>query len=252
MTKAPDWIFPLRKPTGSPTSRLVVFPYGASGPTSLRPLLNRLPETVEVLGAALPGRERRFGEPPATTVAEIVSGIAEGLAAREELPTYLFGHSMGAGLAVAFALAHPGSCEGLVLSGRPPRSAGRSALQGFSDEEIVSFLARVGNTRPELVRDAFWRDRLLQLFRSDAALDLRTAEVIAGGVLRERLLVLGGSEDPDIDVSELGEWAELTTGGCTVEVFPGGHFFLLDTDTSQAVLDAIAGLVHAVSEPLPV
>ncbi|MEV6162547.1 alpha/beta fold hydrolase [Streptomyces sp. NPDC052052] len=242
MPGSPEWIHPLRRPCGPYTTRLVVFPYAAAGPSSLRPLLTRLPETVELLGVALPGRERRFGEPPETTSAEIVRGVADALAGRPDLPTHLLGHSMGAGLAAALALADPGACEGLILSGRPPGSVAHDTLQGLCDEEIVGFLSQVGNTRPELVRDPFWRDRVLRLFRSDTALDVRTVGLLTG-MLRERVLVLGGAEDPYVDVSALAGWADRTTGPCEVRVFPGGHFFLLDEAVRQEVVDVLAGFL---------
>ncbi|WP_415952956.1 thioesterase II family protein [Streptomyces sp. KLOTTS4A1] len=246
---SPQWIYPLRKPSGPYRSRLVVFPYATAGPSALRPLLTRLPDTTEVLGVALPGRERRFGEQPDTTPADVVRGVAEALAARPELPTHLFGHSMGAGLAVALALADPGACEGLVLSGRPPGPVAHDSLRALSDEEIFRFLTSVGNTRPELAQDGFWRDRLIRLFHSDTALDRQTA-LLADGTLQERLLILGGDEDPYVDVPSLAGWADRTTGPCEVRIFPGDHFYLLDDAARPDVAAALAAHLDAESGQL--
>jgi surfactin synthase thioesterase subunit len=249
MSTEPDWLFPLRKAAESGhTARLIVFPFAASGPTSLRPLVTHLPSTVELLGVSLPGRERRFGEPPQTTVAEVVSGVGEGLAAREPLPTYLFGHSMGASLALAFALSAPGYCSAIAISGSKPRAAALGRLDGVvRDDEVVTFFGSLGNTRPQLLNDPYWRDHLIQLFRHDNELDVAAAQVIASGLLCEPLIVLGGAQDPYIDAGELAGWAAHTTGPCEVAIFPGEHFFLLDPVNIPAVSAALSELTSGTT-----
>ncbi|MFD0631671.1 thioesterase II family protein [Catenulispora yoronensis] len=116
----PEWLSPLRRAGGPVRSRLVVVPYAAAGATALRPVLTGLPEDVELLGVSLPGRERRFGEPPAGSIEEIVEPVVAELTAREPVPTTLFGHCMGASLAVVLALRHPELFGGLVVSGQDP------------------------------------------------------------------------------------------------------------------------------------
>lgn len=64
-SRVPWWpLMRLREAVTAPRARLLVFPHSGSGPNSLFPLVEPLPEDVEVLGLSLPGRERRFGEPP--------------------------------------------------------------------------------------------------------------------------------------------------------------------------------------------
>lgn len=250
MNRKPDWIFPLRRTDGTVTSRLLVFPYAAAGATSLRPLVARLPASVEVLGVALPGRERRFGEPPGTTFTDVVNGVADGLAAREKLPTHLLGHSMGASLALAVALSAPGSCAGLVISGRKPYGVPLGSVQGLADDEVVSFLGAVGNTDPRLLGDPYWRDRLVQLFRQDTELDVQTSKFIEAGSLSEPVIALGGCDDPYVDARDLDSWAARTSGPCEVRAFPGGHFFLLDPANRPAVADTLAEFIRGVPAPV--
>jgi surfactin synthase thioesterase subunit len=248
MSDKPAWIFPLRKAGGSHTSRLLVFPYAASGPSSLRPLVTLLPESVELLGVALP---RRVGEPATTTLAEVLSGVADGLAEREPLPTYLLGHSMGASLALALALTSPGSCTGIVMSGRKPLGVALDSLQGLTDDEVVSFLRAMGSTDPKLLDDPYWRDHLVQIFRLDTELDLHASQIIESGFLTQRIAALGGSEDPYVGPGELEPWAARTSGACEVRIFPGDHFFLLDPANRQAVAAALTDFVCGVTEPSP-
>ncbi|MGC4987355.1 thioesterase II family protein [Streptomyces sp. DT193] len=252
MNTAPSWLFPLRKPAETFTARLLVFPYAASGPTSLRPMVTLLPPSVELLGVALPGRERRFGDALRTTVTDVVRGVADALDERAPLPTYLLGHSMGASLALAFALSRPAYCAGVAVSGSKPRAAVLGSLDGMSDEEVTTFLGSLGSTRSQLLDDPYWRNHLIQLFRHDNELDVAASRAIQSGRLSEPLLALGGSQDPYIEPEDLASWAEHTTGPSEVALFPGGHFFLLDPANVQAVSatlnDLICGITAARQE----
>jgi surfactin synthase thioesterase subunit len=242
----PDWLYPLRKPTSvTPTARLIVFPYAAAGASALRPIVTRLPETVELLGVGLPGRERRFGEPPATSHPEIVDGITADLRARATRPTYLFGHSMGASLALAMAAAAPQLCQGVVVSARKPIGFAMGAMLGLSDDKIITFLGAVGNTAPKLLADPYWRDRLVQLFRSDTQLDEETTKATEHHQLAVPIVVLGGADDPYVDSTELFGWANRTQGRCDVLILPGEHFFLLDTENHPAIVAALSTALTA-------
>lgn len=247
MSKKPDWIFPLRKAGGDHGCRLVVFPYAAAGASALRPLVTLLPDSVELLGVALPGRERRFGEPGATSFPEIMQGVVDGLATRPELPTFLFGHSLGASLAVALARSVPEICSGIIVSARRPAHVALAPILAMSDEEIGSFLDALGNTAPQLLGEAFWRARLIQLFRHDTELDIEASHVAETTLLTQPLTVLAGSEDPYVDVRDLDSWATRTTGYCDVRTYPGDHFFLLDPGNLAVIAEALTGFIGAVS-----
>jgi surfactin synthase thioesterase subunit len=239
---APQWLFPLRKQPAevTPRARLVVFPYAAGGPMALRPLVASLPGDIEVLGASLPGRERRFSEPAATSHDEIVGGVTRELAARKPLRTWLFGHSMGASLALACATAAPGACHGTVISARKPSGVALGSLRGLADEEIVSFFGAVGNTAPKLLADPFWRSRLIELFRSDIRLDEQVSKTIERIELDVPVLALGGYGDPYVPAEELRGWTRRTAGRCEVLILPGEHFYLLDAANRPAIQQALA------------
>ncbi|RAG87121.1 thioesterase [Streptacidiphilus pinicola] len=245
---APQWLFPMRKQRGDAPpaeARLLVLPYAAAGAASLRPLVAGLPPEIEVLGVSLPGRERRFSEPPVTGHDEIVAAVTRELAAREPLPTWLFGHSMGASLALACALAAPELCHGVVTSARKPGGLALESLRGLDDEAIVGFFGSVGNTAPKLLEDPFWRARLIELFRSDIALDEEVSTVIEDAPLHLPVLALGGADDPYVPAAELSAWERRTTGDCRVVVLPGAHFYLLDPANREAVQDALVAALHS-------
>ncbi|MFJ4685157.1 thioesterase II family protein [Streptomyces sp. NPDC088789] len=239
----PEWLYPLRRAAGRPRARLVVFPYAAAGATALRPVLTGLPDEVELLGVALPGRERRFGEPPASGLDGIVDAVAAELAADPSVPTSVFGHCMGAGMALVLAQTHPRLVRGAVVSGRNPPGAPRSTSPDMDDADIIAFLESAGNTAPELLADAFWRDKLLELFRGDAALGEQASQVIGARPLGQDLLVLGGGDDPYVDPRGLSGWAARTSGRCEVLVLPGDHFFVIDPPNIPVITRALGDLV---------
>ncbi len=241
-TDPPQWLFPLRKrPKDAPpeTARLVVFPYAAAGAASLRPLVAGLPAEIEVLGVSLPGRERRFSEPPVAGHEEIVTAVAHELADLEPLPTWFLGHSMGVSLALACAAATPALCHGVVISARKPTGVALETLRGLDDDDIVGFFTAAGNTAPKLLEDDFWRTKLIELFRSDTRLDAETTHAMDGVRLESPLLILGGADDPYVPPAELRDWAQRTAGRCETRILPGAHFFLLDPDNRDAVQQAL-------------
>lgn len=239
MATTPDWIYPLRKAGGEPDARLLVFPYAAAGASSLRPLLTGLPARIELLGVSLPGRERRFGEPPSTDHEQIVAEVVADLARRDRRTTYLFGHSMGASLALALAVAAPDLVDGVVISAREPTGTALEAILGLTDDQIVEFLGAAGGTAPKLLADDFWRRRLLDLYRSDVRLDDTTSRAVQRHRLRQHLVVLGGADDPWVAPGRLAGWAARTTGRCGVRVLPGEHFYLLDPANFPAIVDTL-------------
>jgi surfactin synthase thioesterase subunit len=239
----PGWLYPLRKAAARPRARLVVFPYAAAGATSLRPVLTGLSDEVELLGVALPGRERRFSEPPASRLGDIVDAVTAELAAGEPVPTSVFGHCMGASMALVLALTHPDLVRGAVVSAHNPPGAPRPASPRMGDADIVDFLESAGNTAPELLADTFWRNKLLELFRSDAALGEQASELIEAGSLVQDLLVLGGTDDPYVGADGLEAWAARTSGRCDVLVLPGDHFFVIDPPNIPVITRALGDLV---------
>ncbi|MGI5484764.1 thioesterase II family protein [Streptomyces lavendofoliae] len=239
----PSWLYPLRKAAGRPQARLVVFPYAAAGATALRPVLTGLADEVELLGVALPGRERRFSEPPASGLDEIVDAVAAELTVGEPVPTSVFGHCMGAGMAIVLALTHPDLVRGAVVGGRNPPGVPGSTSRPMDDADIVDFLESAGNTAPELLADVFWRNKLLELFRSDAELGEQASQVIQAGPFGQDLLVLGGADDPYVAPGGLDAWAARTSGRCDVLVLPGDHFFVIDPPNIPVITRALGDLV---------
>jgi surfactin synthase thioesterase subunit len=241
--KSGAWTARMRVATGEPESRIVVFPHGGAGPNVLMPLLNCLPDTYDVLGVTLPGRERRFKESFADMPADpraVVAEILDELVRLPACPTVFFGHSMGVAVAVAVALAEPGLCTGLVLSSHPPRGSKVEQRGSWDDTTLLDILKLGGGTPAQILDSPFWRGYVLDLLRSDLILGARLVRQNLDGRLAVPLTVLGGERDELVEAPELASWASRTDAGAQMRVFPGGHFYLLDHTNRQAVATEIA------------
>jgi surfactin synthase thioesterase subunit len=147
----------------------------------------------------------------------------------------LFGHSMGALLAhdLAERLCDAGRPpEQLVVSAyRPPHLAARRQpdppVADMSDEDLRSYLAvRAGTPReildlPELMR------LVLPVLRADLTL-CQSYRDTPRPPLPVPITAFGGAGDGVATVAELAAWAQRSSAGFRMEIFPGGHHYLFD------------------------
>ena len=247
-TRRGAWTARMRAARGEPAGRVVVFPHGGAGPNALMPLLACLPESLDLLGVTLPGRERRSGESyqdmpgdPAAVVAAIVEELV-GLPAR---PTVFFGHSMGVAVAVATALAEPALCDGIVISSHPPRGARVERAGEFDESTLLDIIRLGGGTPPAILDNAMWRAHVVGVLRSDLTLGARLVRRNLLGRLSAPLTVLGGDRDELVGTRELTGWAARTEASTRLRVYPGGHFYLLD----DANRDDVAAEIVTATTP---
>ncbi|WP_255950583.1 thioesterase II family protein [Streptomyces odontomachi] len=234
------WTVVLRPARGTPVGRIVAVPHSGSGPNVLAPLLHRLPADLQAVGVTLPGRERRFRESldALSDPAAVTDAVTNELAAAEPLPTVLFGHSMGAALAAAVALAAPRLCQGLVLSAHPALDAGAGRAQEWTDEALMEVIRLSDGTPDELLGEPLLRDLVLARLRSDLTLGRRLAVRNAGQLLPVVPTVLAGRDDALVPPADLDPWT--TSAPPRHRFFPGGHCYLLDEENLDAVAAEIA------------
>ena len=93
--------------------------------------------------------------PPVRTMAEILAGVAAVLDAEGIESASVFGHSLGAGVAHAFARRYPQRVDKLILSGFGLYTPGHTRLVGA--------FVRVFSMLPKTALAAFYRPRLARL-----------------------------------------------------------------------------------------
>ncbi|MCX5193518.1 alpha/beta fold hydrolase [Streptomyces sp. NBC_00249] len=222
----------------------MVIPHSGGGPNALLPLVGRLPDSLEVVGVTLPGRERRFAEDPEISPNDLVEGILAELSGLAPMPTVLFGHSLGGSIALALTLADPTVCSALVISAQLPDGSQIERPEEWDDSVLLAVVERGGGTPPGLLDDPAWREHMLRLLRADLTLGGRLARRNAQGRVAHPLTVIGGEQDLLVPAEKLNAWADRADAGLSSYILPGGHFYLMD----EANCDIIAAAVAASLE----
>lgn len=237
-----DWIRRYH-PAPSAGARLVCFPHAGGSASYYRPLSAQLVSRLDTAVVQYPGRQDRRGEPPVTDIAVLAEHVATALSADpDDRPLALFGHSMGALAAYEVALRLQRPPVALVVSGkRAPSTAVPETVHLLDDAGILAGLRGLSGTDAVLFSEPELQAMALPALRADYA---------ALGAYRWTprpspacpITVLGGDRDPLAPVPELAEWGGHTSAGLTMEIFPGGHFYL--TDHLPAVASAIIRAVE--------
>ncbi|MBT0771670.1 thioesterase [Kineosporia sp. J2-2] len=232
------WIRRFR-PTSTATARLVCLPHAGGSASWYLPVASALSPRADVLAIQYPGRQDRGREAPLPDLATLADRLAPVLLPLDDLPLFLFGHSMGASL--AFELTRRLEAAGLpvarlFVSGRRAPSVlhdGRVHL--MDDAGLLGHLRGLDGTAPAVLDDADLMRAALPALRAD----YRAAELYRGtpgATVAAPVTALGGDADPETPVADVAAWSAHTTGGFELEVFPGGHFFV----TGRAASDVLA------------
>lgn len=226
------WLRRLRAPA-APRLRVICFPHAGGGASVYARWAASLPESIELLAVQPPGREERVREPLVCRMEDLVPPLASAIAPLlDERPTLFFGHSLGA--LVAFevgrrleAIPGPGPCH-LVVSGlRAPHVPDRRRRHRLPDDRLLADIGALGGLPEELRRHPELLPRITAVLRGDLAI-AETYSYAGGLPLACGVSALGGEDDGEVTVAELGEWQRHGRGAFEVRSYPGGHFYLHD------------------------
>ncbi len=215
----------------SPRARLFCFPHAGGTAREYRGWRHHLAPDIELVCVEPPGRAERLSEPAYRDATRLVHDLLGVLEPSLDRPFALFGHSMGALLALE--LAYQLSDRGLptplhlFLSARPsPHTAtARTETHLFEDDALWEVVDRRAAIPPAVREDQGFQELFLPLFRADMEL-VETYTPTGRAPLQIPITALGGREDDCPPPEELGEWAPYTSAGFRERVFSGGHFFL--------------------------
>lgn len=211
-----------------PRIRLLCLPYAGGGATAFRSWHESLGPDVRVEAPELPGRESRADEPGFRHMAPLVTWLADTVGARRDIPTAIYGHSMGA--LIAFELARELHSREqppvrLLVSGmrapdlveprRPPRD----------DEEVAARMAEMGLFSAEIFDDPEFRALFMPVLHAD--LTLIDGYLFRPGPLLDcPVSVWGSATDPVTRGTRLARWSEHTRDATRVHLLSGGHDFI--------------------------
>ncbi|QNH03087.1 thioesterase II family protein [Pseudomonas sediminis] len=225
-----------------PALRLYCFPYAGAGHTVFQHWRAGLPSDIELALIKLPGRGARFGEPRATSLAELAEALTVAIvqASTDGIPFAFFGHSMGALLAFETArrLARQELSPALLLvSARtaPVAHGWRERVADLPSAQFLEVIRGMNGMPRELLDNPEWIELFLPIIRGDFALceDYRYS---AAPPLPCAIHVLAGEADASVPLSLLDGWAQESQAECRTWLFPGGHFYLFEQESELFAL----------------
>ncbi|MDI5938946.1 MULTISPECIES: thioesterase II family protein [unclassified Micromonospora] len=228
-------------PNAGAPRRLVCFPHAGGSAVFFRDWGRRLPE-CEVLAVRYPGRGERIDEPEPTDLVPLARDIAEALVPLADRPMVLFGHSMGAVVALETARAMRAAGvepAHLIASGSRDVPADEPAFRGAEEEEdddaILARLVRLGGTDAELAEDPIFQELVLPYIRSDGRM-FHAYRMEPTPRLGCPVTTVVGDIDTDADRRP---WRELTTGAHREVSVRGNHFYLVNEPPVDVVRSAL-------------
>ena len=230
-------------------ARVICMPYAGGGPESFRGWADELGADIEAWAAVLPGHAGRLSEPLPDDLRAVADVTATAIASLPPLPTALFGHSMGAWLALecAHALVRRGARPTMLfVSGRAaPGFERHSAFAHLPDRDFLRVLhERFDGLPPEIAASAEIMDVFLPVLRADVSM-LERYVATAETPLDMPIHVLAAAGDRALaHPGAIDSWEGTTTGPVRAHRFEGGHFYLHDQR------DAVTELIRRLVDPL--
>ncbi|MEV7028546.1 alpha/beta fold hydrolase [Kitasatospora sp. NPDC093558] len=228
-----------------PVARLICFPHAGGSASFFRDWGHRIPG-VEVYAVRYPGRAERLAEPVATDLRELARAVAEAVAPLADRPLALFGHSMGAPIALEAAAAL--EARGIFpvhLFASGSRDAPYPSPEEWADPDeeddpaVIERLLTLGGTDPELAADPEFQELVLPYVRADGRMFHSYVPAVGSGPsVRCPVTTITGDADPDADCRP---WSELTSGGAREQGVPGDHFYLVADPPHALIQQTLAG-----------
>ena len=197
---------------------------------------------IEFLAVELPGRGRRYREPPITQATAAAADVAARIDGHVDA---IYGESLGAYLGLAVA-AMPGWSHPPLLiaaSNSPPSARGRIETgQVNSIETAAAAMRALGGEIPaEILDHPELADSAYCLIRDDLRLSASLIDAARAAKIAGDIHVIGGTGDTGL--TQLDSWASHTTGNCQVLFLPGGHLLSRrnPSGVAGAVLSVLAG-----------
>jgi surfactin synthase thioesterase subunit len=215
--------------------RLLCFTYAGSSAQLFLRWNEYAPEWIEVSGFEMPGHGRRLVESkPLDDQTEAAAFIADAILPMLDRPYALFGHCLGAALAyeatrVLKSRGEPQPVH-LFTSGAcaPHYGIPIANVEGMDDEEFIEHFGSVYGAPLGLLNDPQMRPLVLPMVRADARMT-QNYHYVPGPPVDYGITAVAGEGDPDVKLEHLDGWRQHTTANVTTRLYPGNHFFFVES-----------------------
>lgn len=212
--------------------RLFCFPYAGGGGGIYKKWLPHLGNDVSVYPVILPGRERRFSEPPYVSLELLIDDFMEVIKPYLDKPFAFFGHSMGALIAFEVTKRIEQNTnykpKHLFISAKAAPHIEKSTQNKhlLSNTSLIEELRRMNGTDTAILENKELMDAMLPIIRADFQL-LETYHYNPGYLINTPMTIFGGMNDEEVSHKKLVEWATLSRNKhFQLNLFRGDHFFI--------------------------
>lgn len=210
-------------------NRLICFPHAGGSASFFRSWAAQMID-CEIYAVRYPGRAERIDEALPKNLQQLAFEIAKAIEPLAEHPIALFGHSMGAPIALETArrleacnvnVAHlfaSGSRHGPL----PPPPESSEDIVEEDDDAVCAQLVTLGGTDPNIAADPIFRELVLPSVRSDGKM-FHAYRMELEPQLRCPVTTIFGDNDVHTDTRP---WRDLAPKGFREYCVPGDHFYL--------------------------
>jgi surfactin synthase thioesterase subunit len=219
---------------------LICLPFAGAGASFFRDWGEHA-TVLDIAPVQLPGREKRFTEPPYTDATQAADGLLDDVLElisasngngneQRPRPVALFGHSLGAVLAYELTrrlvLADGITVTRLVVSGCPGPANQRSGhATGLADDQFLQRVREFAGYDHPAFADAEMRELLLPTLRADVQMHESYAPA-DDTTISVPITAVVGAEDPLVSTADAAEWGKATSLDFRLVEVPGNHMYL--------------------------
>jgi surfactin synthase thioesterase subunit len=230
-------------------TRLYCFPWSGAGSSAYRGWAAEMPDDVELISIALPGRGARVDEALVDRIEPMADAIATAIVAQPLGDFAFFGHSFGALLAHAVTARLRGTGRSprvlIVSASRPPWAPPPIVLHRLSDEALLNMLVQLGGLTGGHAADSVFRERFLPLVRAD----LRACETYRStdlGPVDCRIRAWAATDDWYATQRLVRRWRRFAGADFSMRLHRGHHFSLREDAQTIPVLLKVLGVRDAL------
>ncbi len=230
--------------------RLFCFHCAGGSASEFRTWPTHLPGKIELLAIQQPGREGRVNEPFIGAVEDLVSGVVAAMTPFLDKPYAIFGHSFGAvaGFEVIRELRRRGLQQPLLLVAagrRGPQVKDRKApIASLPEADFIEELwQRYGKSLGAIFEIPELREVLVPQIKADFALS-ETYRFREEPPLDCPIVAFAGLAEKSLKTDALNAWSFHTGSSFQSRRFPGGHFFI--RESQPQVIEAIRRAIDSI------